>query len=71
MRRGRAGLLVATVPVVSVVVGRLVDRQRVVLVRRLGLAVGLGGVALLLGPGAGTDDPWAVAQVILAAGPSR
>jgi len=32
-----------------------------------GLLVGLGGVALLLGPGAAGGDPWAVAQVLLAA----
>lgn len=61
------GLLVATVPIVAVVAGRLVDRQHVALVRWVGLAVGLGGVALLLGPGAAADDPWAVAQVLLAA----
>ena len=61
------GLLVATVPIVAVVAGRLVDRQRVALVRWAGLAVGLGGVALLLGPGAAADDPWAVTQVLLAA----
>jgi len=61
------GLLVATVPIIAVVVGRLVDRRHVALVRWAGLAVGLGGVALLLGPGAAADDPWAVVQVLLAA----
>ena len=35
--------------------------------RWVGLLVGLGGVALLLGPGAAGGDPWAVAQVLLAA----
>jgi drug/metabolite transporter (DMT)-like permease len=61
------GLLVATVPIIAVVVGRLVDREHVAAVRWLGLAVGLGGVVLLLGPGAAADDPWAAAQVLLAA----
>ncbi|GEL94305.1 DMT family transporter [Cellulomonas composti] len=61
------GLLVATVPIIAVVVGRLVDRQHVAAVRWVGLTVGLGGVAVLLGPGAAADDAWAVVQVILAA----
>ena len=62
------GLLVATVPIAAVVLGRLVgDRRPVALVRWLGLLVGLGGVALLLGPGAAGGDPWAVTQVLLAA----
>jgi len=62
------GLLVATVPIAAVILGRLVgDRRPVALVRWVGLLVGLGGVALLLGPGAAGGDPWAVAQVLLAA----
>ena len=61
------GLLVATVPIGAVVVGRLVDRTPVARVRWVGLLVGLGGVAVLMGPGAAADDPWAVTQVLLAA----
>jgi len=61
------GLLIATVPIAAVVLGRIVDKERVALVRWVGLLVALGGVALLLGPGAGADDPWAVTQVLLAA----
>ncbi|GAA3811769.1 DMT family transporter [Cellulomonas soli] len=62
------GLLVATVPIGAVVLGRLVgDRRPVGTTRWVGLLVGLGGVALLLGPGAAGGDPWAVAQVLLAA----
>lgn len=61
------GLLVATVPIGAVVVGRLVDRTPVAPIRWAGLLVGLGGVAVLLGPGAAGGDPWAVAQVMLAA----
>jgi len=62
------GLLVATVPIAAVVLGRVVgDRQPVAAIRWVGLLVGLGGVALLLGPGAAGGDPWAVAQVLVAA----
>jgi len=62
------GLLVATVPIAAVVLGRLVgDRAPVAAVRWVGLLVALGGVVLLLGPGAAADDPWAVTQVLLAA----
>ncbi|CAM5793287.1 DMT family transporter [Cellulomonas persica] len=62
------GLLVATVPIAAVVIGRFVDHQAVALVRWVGLVVALGGVALLLGPGAAAGgDPWAVVQVLVAA----
>lgn len=61
------GLLVSTVPIAAVVVGRLVDRVPVAPVRWLGLVVALGGVAVLLGPGAAGGSPWAVTQVLLAA----
>ncbi|MDM7832088.1 DMT family transporter [Cellulomonas edaphi] len=62
------GLLVATVPIAAVVIGRFVgDRRPVAAVRWVGLLVGLGGVALLLGPGAAAGDAWAVTQVLLAA----
>ena len=61
------GLLVATVPIAAVVIGRVVDGQKVALVRWAGLVVALGGVALLLGPGSAAGDPWAVVQVLLAA----
>ncbi len=63
-----AGLLIATVPIAAVILDRLVgDRQPVTWSRWLGLAVALGGVALLLGPGAAADDAWAVVQVLLTA----
>jgi drug/metabolite transporter (DMT)-like permease len=62
------GLLVATVPILAVVLGRLVgDRLPVAGVRWAGLVVGLAGVALLAGPGSGVDSAWPVAQVLLAA----
>ena len=61
------GLLVATVPIAAVVLGRFVDHQPVAPMRWLGLAIALGGVVLLLGPGAAANDAWAVVQVLLAA----
>ncbi|WP_028046990.1 DMT family transporter [Cellulomonas sp. URHE0023] len=63
------GLLIATVPIIAVVLGRLVgDRRPVGAIRWTGLLVGLAGVGLLLGPGAASGgSPWAVAQVLLAA----
>ena len=62
------GLLIATVPIVAVILGRLVDRQPVAGIRWVGLLIGLCGVGLLLGPGAASSgNPWAVAQVLLAA----
>lgn len=61
------GLMVATVPILSVVVGRLAgDRLPVGGVRWLGLAVAFAGVLVLTGPGLGSGHGWAVAQVMLA-----
>ncbi|WP_024288769.1 DMT family transporter [Cellulomonas sp. KRMCY2] len=62
------GLLVATVPVLAVLVGRLVgDRQPVRAVRWAGLLIGLGGVAVLTGPGLTDGHAWAVIEVLLGA----
>ncbi|MGV8976502.1 MAG: DMT family transporter [Cellulomonas sp.] len=62
------GLLVATVPVFAVVLGRLVgDRRPVAPVRWVGLVVGLGGVALLTGLGSSSGHGWPIGQVLLAA----
>ncbi|HEY3438459.1 MAG TPA: DMT family transporter [Actinotalea sp.] len=62
------GLLVATVPIIAVVLGRLVgDRLPVRPIRWIGLSVGLGGVALLAGPGSTAVQAWPIGQVILAA----
>jgi drug/metabolite transporter (DMT)-like permease len=62
------GLLVATVPILAVVLGRFVgDRRPVTVVRWVGLLVGLGGVVLLLGPGAVQGHTWPLGQVLLAA----
>lgn len=63
------GLLIATVPIAAVILGRLFgDRQPVAAVRWVGLIIGLVGVGLLLGPGAAASgSAWAVTQVLLAA----
>lgn len=63
-----AGLLVAAVPLLSVITGRLLgDRLPVAAVRWLGLLIGIGGVALLTGPVAARGHTWAVIQMVLAA----
>ena len=62
------GLLVATVPILAVVLGRLVgDRHPVAGIRWIGLAVGMAGVVLLAGPGSSAVEAWPIGQVILAA----
>ena len=61
------GLLVATVPILSVVVGRVAgDRLPVAPARWAGLAVAFGGVLVLTGPGLRAGHGVAVAQVMLA-----
>lgn len=63
---GLTGLLVATVPIVSVVAGRLVgEADRLDAVRVVGLAVGLMGVAALLGLDVGSGELVAVGAVAL------
>jgi drug/metabolite transporter (DMT)-like permease len=60
-----SGLLVAAVPVIGVGVARLAgDGEPLTAVRWVGLAVGLGGVALLMGPGASGGGTWPVLQVL-------
>ena len=62
------GLLVATVPILAVVLGRVSgDRRPITAMRWSGLLIGLGGVALLVGPGAIGGETWPVLQVLLAA----
>jgi drug/metabolite transporter (DMT)-like permease len=63
---GLTGLLVATVPIVSVVAGRAVgEADRLDAVRVVGLVVGLLGVAALLGLDVGTGELVAVGAVAL------
>jgi len=60
-----SGLLVAVVPVLGVGVAKLGgDRERLTGVRWAGLAVGLGGVVVLMGPGASGGDIWPVLEVL-------
>ncbi|MBV9094672.1 MAG: EamA family transporter [Streptosporangiaceae bacterium] len=63
-----SGLLVAAVPIFSALLA-IVFRSgdRLTPVRWAGLAIGLGGVAVLAGPGAGRGDALPVALVLLTA----
>jgi drug/metabolite transporter (DMT)-like permease len=62
------GLLVASVPIVVVVLGRLTGgTDRLTAVRWAGLLAGLGGVALLAGPTVAGGDLLSVAEVLLVA----
>ncbi len=67
---GTVGLLVATVPMWSVVIGAVLNRERPSLPVMVGLAVGLLGVGLLVGPGniaSGNSQTFLRIGVILAA----
>ncbi len=60
-----SGLLVAAVPIIVAVLARFTgNRDRMSAARWAGLLVGLGGVALLLGPGAPHGDTGSVAEVL-------
>jgi len=62
------GLLVASVPIVVVVLGRLTGgTDRLTAVRWTGLLAGLGGVAVLAGPTAVGGNALAIAEVLLVA----
>ncbi len=68
-----SGLLIAAVPIISALLamatgsGDRPDENRLGPVRWAGLAIGLGGVALLAGRGAGRGDALPVVQVLLTA----
>src|SRR5713226_5980695 len=56
-----SGLLVASVPIIIVVLGRLTGgTERLTAVRWAGLLAGLGGVAVLAGPTAAGGNAWSV-----------
>jgi drug/metabolite transporter (DMT)-like permease len=62
------GLLVAAVPIIGLVLARLTGgAERLTAVRWVGLLAGLGGVALLVGPGLHGGGAWPVAEVLLVA----
>lgn len=61
-----AGLLIAAVPIISVVIARLTGgAERLGLRRWAGLAVGLAGVAVLAAPHLTGTSGWPVAEVLL------
>ena len=63
-----AGLLIAAVPIISVVTARLTGGTERLSPRRwAGLVIGLGGVALLAAPDLGGGSGWPVAEVLLVA----
>ena len=63
-----SGLLIAAVPIFSALLAIATRASdRLTWVRWAGLAVGLGGVAVLAGPGAGHGDAWPVTEVLLTA----
>jgi drug/metabolite transporter (DMT)-like permease len=62
------GLLIASVPIITVIFARLTGgTERLTPVRWAGLLIGLAGVAVLAGPSALGGDAWSVAQVLLVA----
>lgn len=63
-----SGLLIAAVPILVAVFGRLTGGQdRLTAVRWTGLLIGLGGVALLVADGGARGDASSVAEVLLVA----
>ena len=62
------GLLVASVPIIGVVLARLTGGpERLTVARWAGLLIGLAGVAVLAGRDALGGDAWSVAEVVLVA----
>ncbi|WP_322768993.1 DMT family transporter [Frankia sp. Cr1] len=63
-----AGLIIAAVPILAVVMARLIgDSDQLNARRWAGLALGFAGVTVLVGPNLGVDDPWAIIEVLLTA----
>ena len=63
-----SGLLIAAVPIISALLAWLTGGgDRLTPIRWAGLAIGLGGVVLLAGPGAGRGGGLPVAEVLLTA----
>jgi drug/metabolite transporter (DMT)-like permease len=65
---GTTGLLIATVPIIGVLIAWIAgDRRRVTPVRWAGLLLGFGGVALLAGPTVESGGAWPVTEMLLVA----
>ena len=63
-----SGLLIAASPIIAVIVGKLTGSgERLSPLRWAGLAVGLGGVAVLAAPELTGGDPWSITEVLLTA----
>ena len=63
-----AGLLIAAVPIIGVVIARLTGgSERLSLRRWAGLVIGLAGVGVLAGPHLGGGSAWPVTEVLLVA----
>jgi drug/metabolite transporter (DMT)-like permease len=63
-----AGLLIAAVPIIGVVVARLTGGTERLSPRRwTGLIIGLAGVAVLAAPDLGSGNGWAIGEVLLVA----
>jgi drug/metabolite transporter (DMT)-like permease len=62
------GLLIASVPIITVILARLTGgTERLTAVRWTGLLIGLAGVGVLAGPDVAGGDAWSVVQVLLVA----
>ncbi len=63
-----SGLLVASVPIIVVILAGLTGgTERLTAIRWAGLLAGLAGVALLAGPTASAGDAWSITEVLLVA----
>jgi drug/metabolite transporter (DMT)-like permease len=61
---GTAALLLATIPVWTILFARIVDGDRIGLPTAAGLVLGLAGVAVLVDPGGGHTDPLSAAVAL-------
>jgi drug/metabolite transporter (DMT)-like permease len=62
-----SGLLIASTPIIAAILAWLTGGERPSAVRWAGLALGLGGVGLLIGNGAATGDAGSIAEVLAVA----
>jgi drug/metabolite transporter (DMT)-like permease len=64
---GTAALLLATIPVWTIVAARIADAERIGAATAVGLVLGLAGVAVLVDPGGGRTDPLSAAVALVGA----